>query len=84
MPEVVIDTRSWCGYCTQAKALLARKGVESRGLEITGDDALRDEMVARSGGRRTVPQVFIGETHVGGCGDLYRPEGEGRLEELLA
>ena len=84
MPDVVIYSKSWCGYCTRAKALLARKGVAFAEIEIEGDDALRDEMVARSGGRTTVPQIFIGETHVGGCDDLYRLESEGRLDALLA
>ena len=52
-------------------------------MEIDGHDALREEMAARAGGRRTVPQVFIGETHVGGCDDLLQPESEGRLDALL-
>jgi glutaredoxin 3 len=83
MPDVVIYSRSRCGYCTRAKALLASKGVTFREIEIDGNDALRDEMVARAGGRRTVPQVFIGETHVGGCDDLFQLESEGRLDALL-
>ena len=84
MPHVVIYTKSWCGYCTRAKALLARKGVKFWEIEISDDEALRDEMVARAGGRRTVPQIFIGETHVGGCDDLYLLESEGRLDAFLA
>lgn len=84
MPEVVVYTKSWCGYCTRAKDLLSRKGVDFTEVEISGDDARRDEMIARAGGRRTVPQVFIGAVHVGGCDDLYRLEGEGRLDALLA
>ena len=83
MSDVVIYTKSWCGYCIRAKDLLARKGVEFREVEISTDDALRNEMVARAGGRRTVPQIFIGETHVGGCDDLYELEDEGRLDDLL-
>ena len=83
MPEVVIDTKSWCGYCTRAKGLLSRKGVAFTEGEIPEDDAGRDEMVARSGGRRTVPQIFIGGRHAGGD-DLCRPEREGRLDALLA
>lgn len=83
MPDVVIYSKSWCGYCTRAKALLARKGVAFAEIEIEGNDALRDEMVARAGGRTTVPQIFIGETHVGGCDDLYQLESEGRLDALL-
>lgn len=84
MRDVVIYTKSWCGYCTRAKQLLARKGVPFTEVEISDDEALRDEMVERAGGRTTVPQVFIGDTHVGGCDDLYRLEGEGRLDALLA
>lgn len=84
MPDVVIYTKGWCGYCDRAKDLLARKGVAFTEVEISDDDALRDEMVARAGGRRTVPQIFIGETHVGGCDDLYQMEREGRLDALLA
>ena len=84
MSPVTIYTKNWCGYCTRAKALLARKGADVTEIEISDDAASRDEMVERSGGRRTVPQIFIGETHVGGCDDLYRLEGEGRLDALLA
>ncbi len=83
MPDVVIYTKSWCGYCTRAKDLLRRKGVAFTEVEISGNDALRDEMIARAGGRRTVPQIFIGETHVGGCDDLHQLEDEGRLDALL-
>ena len=84
MSNVVIYTKSWCGYCTRAKALLARKGVAFTEIEISDDDVRRNEMVTRAGGRRTVPQIFIGETHVGGCDDLYQLESEGRLDALLA
>ena len=84
MPPVTIYTKSWCGYCTRAKSLLARKGAYFTEIEISDDPASRDEMVERSGGRRTVPQIFIGETHVGGCDDLYRLESEGKLDALLA
>lgn len=84
MKDVVIYTRSWCGYCTRAKALLARKGASFTEIEISGDDALRDRMIERAGGKRTVPQIFIGDTHVGGCDDLYGLESEGRLDPLLA
>jgi glutaredoxin 3 len=84
MSNVVIYTKSWCGYCTRAKALLARKGAHFTEIEISDDPTLRDEMVERSGGRRTVPQIFVGETHVGGCDDLYRLEGERKLDALLS
>ncbi len=84
MADVVIYTKGWCGYCTRAKALLARKGAAFTEIEISDDDALRDDMIARSGGRRTVPQIFIGATHVGGCDDLMALDRDGKLDELLA
>lgn len=84
MQNAVIYTKSWCGYCTRAKELLARKGVPFTEIEISNDDALRDEMIQRAGGLHTVPQIFIGHRHVGGCDDLYQLEREGRLDALLA
>ena len=84
MQDVVIYTKSWCGYCTRAKELLTRKGVPFREVEISDDEALRDEMITRAGGKQTVPQIFIGERHVGGCDDLYELEREGRLDSLLS
>jgi glutaredoxin 3 len=82
-PSITIYTKCWCGYCTRAKALLARKGAAFREVEISDDPALRDEMIARAGGRRTVSQIFIGEIHIGGCDNLYQLESEGRLDALL-
>ena len=84
MPDIVIYTKSWCSYCTRAKDLLRRKGADFTEVEISDDDRLRDEMIARAGGRRTVPQIFIGETHVGGCDELHELERAGRLDALLA
>ena len=83
MHDVVIYTKSWCGYCTRAKQLLTRKGIPFREIEISNDHTLRDEMVRRAGGRTTVPQIFIGESHIGGCDALHRLEDEGRLDGLL-
>jgi glutaredoxin 3 len=83
MRDIVIYTKSWCSYCTRAKALFARKGAGFTEVEISGNDALRAEMLKRSGGRQTVPQIFIGDTHVGGCDNLYRLESEGKLDTLL-
>jgi glutaredoxin 3 len=83
MANVTIYTRKFCGYCTAAKALLARKGVEFREFDGTCDAAVRAEMIERSGGGRTFPQIFIGERHVGGCDDLHDLEAEGRLDGLL-
>ena len=84
MPPITIYTKSWCDYCTRATVLLARSGASFREVEISDDPSLRDEMIARAGGRQTVPQIFISDTHVGGCDDLYQLEREGRLDPLLA
>lgn len=80
---VVIYTRDFCGYCTRAKALLARKGVAFTELDAGGDRALKAEMIEKSG-RFTFPQIFIGDTHVGGCDELHALEAAGRLDALLA
>jgi glutaredoxin 3 len=84
MPKVVIYTTPFCPYCLMAKRLLAKKGVAFEEIDVSGDFALRDELVTRSGGRMTVPQIWIGDTHVGGSDDLYALEHEGRLDPLLA
>jgi len=84
MASVVIYTKSWCPYCSAAKDLLQRKGVAFQEIEITGRSDLRDEMVERAAGRTTVPQIFIGERHVGGCDDLYALDREGKLDQMLA
>ncbi len=79
---VTIYTTPWCGYCARAKALLARKGVPFTEIDVEGRRELREEMVARSG-RRTVPQVFIGDLHVGGSDDLAALDAAGGLDRLL-
>lgn len=84
MPPVVIYTKSSCPYCHAAKDLLRRKGATFTEIDIVGNAASRSEMIAKAGGRTTVPQIFIGSTHVGGCDDLYELESAGRLEALLA
>lgn len=81
-PKVTIYTSAWCGYCMRAKALLDRKGVAYQELDVDGHPAVRQEMMALSG-RRTVPQVFIGEHHVGGSDDLAAAERSGELDRLL-
>ena len=83
MVPVTIYTRDGCGYCTRAKMLLARKGATFTEINAGYDAALKAEMVQRSG-RRTFPQIFIGDSHVGGCDDLYDLDAEGRLDALLA
>ncbi len=84
MPPVTIYTKAWCPYCSAAKDLLEEKGVAFDEIEITGKPALRDEMMAKAGGRSTVPQIFIGARHVGGCDDLYALDSRGELDTLLA
>ncbi len=73
----------WCPYCDRARALLVRKGVAFREIKVDEDPAERATMLARSGGRRTVPQIFIGDRHVGGFDDLYALDKAGELDKLL-
>jgi len=82
-PPVVVYTRSACPYCTRAVALLARKGAAITEIDATGDPEKRQEMITRSG-RWTFPQIFIGDTHVGGCDDLHALDQRGALDPLLA
>jgi glutaredoxin 3 len=84
MPPVEIYTTGYCPYCTAAKSLLKRKGVEFTEIDLGRDYSKRDEMIKRSNGRMTVPQIFIGETHVGGSDDLHALERAGKLDPLLA
>jgi glutaredoxin 3 len=81
---VEIYTTRYCGYCRSAKALLTRKGVNFSEIDVTGDAAGREKMVERANGRMTVPQIFIGSTHVGGFDELYDLDRAGRLDPLLA
>jgi glutaredoxin 3 len=81
---VTIYTKSWCPYCHAAKDLLTKKGAAFTEIEISGKSALQAEMMARAGGSSTVPQIFIGEQHVGGCDDLYDLDENGKLDALLA
>ena len=84
MPPIVIYTKSTCSYCADAKALLAGKGAPFTEITVDGDRAGQAAMAAKAGGRSTVPQIFIGESHVGGCDDLHALEAAGGLEALLA
>lgn len=83
MAKIVIYTIDWCPYCTAARRLLASKGVEFEEINLTGRPAERAELM-KSSGSRTVPQIYIGDTHVGGCDELYALERAGRLDPLLA
>jgi len=80
--KVVMYSTGWCPYCERARSLLERKQVQFEEIDLDKRPEARAEMVARSG-RRTVPQIFIGETHVGGCDDLHALEAAGRLDPLL-
>ncbi|MBN8629226.1 MAG: glutaredoxin 3 [Rhodobacterales bacterium] len=84
MRPVEIYTTPFCGYCAMAKRLLDRKGVAYREIDVSADPDLRATMVQRANGRRTVPQIFIGATHVGGSDDLHALEHAGKLDPLLA
>ena len=84
MKPVRMYTTPICPYCVRAKSLLKRKGVAVEEVDVLMDMDARQEMEARSGGARSVPQIFIGDTHVGGCDDLYALEKEGKLDPLLA
>lgn len=82
--EIVIYTRVWCGFCTRAKTLLDDKKVRYREVSVDIDADNYKEMLSRSGQARTVPQIFIGELHVGGCDELYALDREGKLDPLLS
>ncbi|SDT87313.1 glutaredoxin 3 [Pseudomonas pohangensis] len=82
MPDVVIYSSSWCPFCTRAKQLLASKQVAFKELNVDGNAALRAEMTKKAG-RTSVPQIWIGAAHVGGCDDLYALERAGKLDTLL-
>jgi glutaredoxin 3 len=84
MAPVDIYTTRFCPYCVAAKALLKRKGVAFNEIDVSGSVERRDEMIQRANGRMTVPQIFIGATHVGGNDELQALERAGRLDALLA
>lgn len=84
MPPVEIYTTRYCPYCHAAKALLTRKGVAFMEIDLSKERDRRSEMIERAQGRMTVPQIFIGDLHVGGSDDLHALEDEGRLDALLA
>jgi glutaredoxin 3 len=81
-PAVVMYTTGWCPYCQRARKLFARKNVTFEEIDVDSAPGKRAEMQERSG-RRTVPQIFIGDHHVGGCDDLMALDDEGKLDSLL-
>jgi glutaredoxin 3 len=84
MQTVEIYTSPFCGYCHAAKRLLAQKGVSFSEVDVSREPGLRQEMMSRANGGYTVPQIFIGQTHVGGCDELYALERAGKLDPMLA
>ncbi|HEU4548784.1 MAG TPA: glutaredoxin 3 [Rhizomicrobium sp.] len=84
MKPVRIYTTPICPYCVRAKALLKKKGVEPEEIDVFMDSDARSDMEKKSGGARTVPQIFVGDTYVGGCDELYALERSGKLDSLLA
>ena len=84
MANVELYTKGYCPYCQRAKALLDQKGVEYIEFSLDQDPSLRDEMIKRADGGRTVPQIFINKNHVGGCDDLFMLERDNKLQALLS
>ncbi|WP_370302032.1 glutaredoxin 3 [Pseudooceanicola sp.] len=84
MKPVEIYTSPLCGFCHAAKRLLTQKGVSFQEIDVMADPARKPEMIERANGGRTVPQIFVGETHVGGCDELYALDRAGKLDALLA
>ena len=84
MAEIEIYTTFMCPYCARAKSLLDKKGQSYNEIDVSYDAAKREEMTQKAGGRRTVPQIWINGTHVGGSDDLYALEREGKLDAMLA
>ena len=83
MANIEIYTSPWCGYCHRAKRLLDKKGVAYTDYDVTVEPGRRQEMLRRAPGGFTVPQIFIGGKHVGGCDELYGLERAGRLDPML-
>jgi len=85
MAKIVMYATEVCPYCVRAEQLLNRKGItDIEKIRVDLDPSRRDEMLARSNGKRTVPQIFIGDFHVGGCDDLHELDRQGKLDPLLA
>jgi glutaredoxin 3 len=82
--KIEIYTRPGCGYCSAAKSLLTRKKADFTEFDVAKDAAYRQEMMDRAGAGSTFPQIFIGETHIGGCDELYALDREGKLDGMLA
>ena len=84
MQPVTIYTTAWCPYCSAAKSLLKEKGAPFTEIDVERVKGAREAMTTRAGGRTSVPQIFVGDTHVGGCDDLYALDKSGGFASLLA
>ena len=84
MPKITVYTKPFCPYCSRALSILASKGAEVTEIEAAFDPDLRKEMLAKSNGNATYPQIFIGDRHVGGCDDLMALDRAGQLDPLLS
>ena len=83
MSQVTIYTKAYCPYCVRAKSVLDNKGVAYQEIRIDEQPELRPQMIERAAGRTTVPQIFIGEQHIGGCDDMLTLDAAGKLDPLL-
>jgi glutaredoxin 3 len=83
MSNILIYSTSYCPYCDKAKKLLQKKNLSYKEIDVTNNDQMRVELIEKSNGRKTVPQIFINDYHVGGCDDLYALEAEGKLDDLI-
>ena len=84
MPKITVYSGPNCPYCVRAKQLLQKKGAAYTEIDVKADMKQFEDMLAKTGGRKTIPQIFIGEQHVGGCDDLYALESAGKLDAMLA
>ena len=84
MPHITVYSGSNCPFCERARMLLKKKGAAFEDINVRADETKLAEMMEKSGGRRSIPQIFIGERHIGGCDDLYALDAEGKLDALLA
>ena len=84
MPHITVYSGPNCPYCARAKALLQKKGAAFEEIDVRADPAKLDEMTRKSGGKKTIPQIFVDGKHIGGCDDLYALDAKGGLDPLLA
>jgi glutaredoxin 3 len=82
--KIIIYSKSFCPYCVKAKQLLKNKNIDFLEIDVSNDQLLLEEMLAKSSGRKTVPQIFIEDFHVGGCDDLYALNDKGELDKILS